>query len=131
MNEQTIRKLHGLYQVIEPPHDTQCERALVCLSQLYRKPAPKRASTGEAGGSSTARGDLEWVVGLAGPGRADPDAKGKKRAPDDEWWESRLSIDEVGEWLEEVRPARRQWRPRQMCHLTLSGSVERWPRVRS
>lgn len=103
MDDQSIRKLHGLYQVIEPPHDKQCERALVVVSQLHRKPPSKRAVTGDASGSGAPQGELEWIVGLAGPGKPDPDAKGKKREPADEWWESRLSSDEIAEWLDEVR----------------------------
>jgi hypothetical protein len=103
MDDKSVRKLHGLYQVIEPLHDKQCERALVVVSQLHRKPPSKRAITGDASGSGAPQGELEWVVGLAGPGKPDPDAKGKKREPADEWWESRLSSDEIAEWLDEVR----------------------------
>ncbi len=103
MDNASIRRLHGLYQVIEPPHDKQCERALIVVSQLHRKPPSKRAVTGAASGSGAPRGELEWIVGLAGPGKPDPDAKGKKREPADEWWESRLSSDEIAEWLDEVR----------------------------
>ncbi|GAA5876082.1 hypothetical protein JCM3774_004499 [Rhodotorula dairenensis] len=105
MDEETVRKLHGLYQVIEPPHDRLSDRALVCLSQLHRKPTSKRATTSDAGGASAPRGELEWIVGLAGPGKAGPDAKGKKRVPDDEWWESRLSMNEIADWLEEGKAA--------------------------
>ncbi|GAA5987819.1 hypothetical protein JCM10908_007228 [Rhodotorula pacifica] len=102
MNEEALRKLHGLYQVIEPPHDQPCERAFVCLSQLHRKPPSKRATSTEASGSRAMQGELEWVVGLAGPGKADPEAKGKKREPSDEWWMSSLSLDEVADWLDEA-----------------------------
>ncbi|GAA5967159.1 hypothetical protein JCM8115_000945 [Rhodotorula mucilaginosa] len=102
MDDKSVRKLHGLYQVIEPLHDKQCERALVVVSQLHRKPPSKRAITGDASGSGAPQGELEWVVGLAGPGKPDPDAKGKKREPADEWWESRLSSDEIAEWLDEA-----------------------------
>ncbi|KWU44006.1 hypothetical protein RHOSPDRAFT_34435 [Rhodotorula sp. JG-1b] len=102
MDDKNIRKLHGLYQVIEPPHGKQCERALVVVSQLHRKPPSKRAVTGDASGSGAPQGELEWIVGLAGPGKPDPDAKGKKREPADEWWESRLSSDEIAEWLDEA-----------------------------
>lgn len=105
MDNASIRRLHGLYQVIEPPHDKQCERALIVVSQLHRKPPSKRAVTGAASGSGAPRGELEWIVGLAGPGKPDPDAKGKKREPADEWWESRLSSDEIAEWLDEAGAA--------------------------
>lgn len=105
MQEAELKPLNGLYQLIEPPHGAACDRALIAVAQLRRKPLSKRAKAEGAATSTAQQGALEWVVGVSAPAQADPEAKGKgrDRPGSDDWWESKMSVDDVTEWLQEVR----------------------------
>ncbi|BGP55940.1 hypothetical protein JCM8202_004285 [Rhodotorula sphaerocarpa] len=103
MTERDLQPLHGLYQLIARSDAVSSERQLIAVAQLRRKPPPRRVRS-ESGTGAPAPGALEWVVGIAGAGKVDPEAKGRarERGPDDEWWEKSMPADEVTTWLQQA-----------------------------
>ncbi|BGP40814.1 hypothetical protein JCM10450v2_004817 [Rhodotorula kratochvilovae] len=99
MDGLDLKPLHGLYQLLDSAGDADLDHPLVCLAQLYRKPAKSRASP-----DPSQLGELEWVVALGSKAPA-PVQKGKKRKAGgmvDVWWESRLCGREVEELMQQV-----------------------------
>ncbi|GAA6048480.1 hypothetical protein JCM3770_003778 [Rhodotorula araucariae] len=99
MDALDLKPLHGLYQLLHSAGDADLDHPLVCLAQLYRRPAPARASP-----DPSRLGEVEWVVALGSKAPA-PSQKGKKRKAGgmvDVWWEARLCGREVDELLQQV-----------------------------
>ncbi|BGP00198.1 Sperm nuclear basic protein PL-I isoform plia [Rhodotorula toruloides] len=111
MDALDLRPLHQVYQTLDPATTEPLAHPLVCISELRRRPPPKRsarAASAQPGNldGATELGEVEWVLMIGGEGlvKGAPEQKGKKKsetAPE-EWWKACLCGREVEELMKQT-----------------------------
>lgn len=111
MDVLDLRPLHQVYQTLDPATTEPLAHPLVCISELRRRPPPKRsarATSAQVGSldGATELGEVEWVLMIGGEGlvKGEPEQKSKKKLETgpEEWWKACLCGREVEELMKQV-----------------------------
>lgn len=106
-----LQPLHQVYQTISPSScSALVAHPLVLISELRRRPVPKRSARGTSSAPGadepTELGEVEWVLTIGGEGvetgTAPPKGPKKSETVPEEWWKVCLCAKEVEELMKQV-----------------------------
>ncbi|BGP25326.1 sperm nuclear basic protein PL-I isoform PLIa [Rhodotorula toruloides] len=110
MNALDLKPLHQVYQTLDPATTKPLDHPLVCISELRRRPVPKRSARATSPepilDGAKELGEVEWVLMIGGEGveKGATQQKGKRKSETgpEEWWKACLCSREVGELMKQT-----------------------------